>query len=285
MSAPWIADTVCETHEWRASSGETIRFSTLVGAQQRMMPPVELVTIRVPQSQGGRFRWARHAERVVSLPVVVPGPTEGRDEVRRWAKALDPLRGEGTLTVVQGPWAGRRIVCVYEAGLDAFTEDYPLLGLATLLFRASDPYWDDGAESSFTASQASTKTTWFPFLPLVLGASDVFAVATITNVGDVDAWPVVTVTGPGSDLTVTNTTTADTWHLTGAIAAGSTAVIDTRPGHKSARVDGFNVFGRLTDDSVLWPLVPAANRVSIAFTGTTVATRVVFAWRNRWLSA
>ena len=119
----------------------------------------------------------------------------------------------------------------------------------------------------------------------MLGASDVFAQATITNNGDVDAWPVVTVEGPGTDLEVENLTTGLRWHLTGDVAAGSTLTVDTRPGHKSARLDGVNVFGRLSDDSVLWPLVPGPNRVSIGFAGGTAVSSVVFAWRNRWLSA
>ena len=291
MSAPWVPDTDCETHEWRSALGEVIRFVTRVDAQQRMMPPVSIHTIRVPQAQGGRFRYGQHSERLVTLPVVVPGPTAGRAELRRWAAALDPLKGEGTLTVVQGAYAGRQLVCAYEAGLDTFAEQYPLLGLTTLAFRAADPYWQDATEQSVTATIDSKAFTWFPFAgswaqnPLRLGASDVFAVATITNTGDVNAWPVITTVGPGTDLTLTNQTTGLMWRLSGNIAAGATLVVDHRPGHKSARLDGVNVFGRLTDDSSLWPLVPGPNRISIGFAGGTAASRVSFAWRLRWLSA
>jgi phage-related protein len=284
-SAPWIPDADCETHEWRSSAGETIRFETRVEAQQRMMPPVTIQTVRVPQAQGGRFRGARHDERLATIPVVLPGPTAGRDELRRWARALDPLKGEGTLTVVQGEHAGRQLVCCYEAGLDSFAEQYASLGLTTLAFRAADPYWQDAAESSFAATIDSAGFTWFPFLPLVLGASDVFAVGTITNAGDVDAWPVIKTAGPGTDLAVENLTTGQSWHFEGAIAAGSTLVVDHRPGHKSARLDGANVFGRLSDDSVLWRLVPGPNRISIGFASATETARVEFTWRNRWLSA
>ena len=75
--APWQPDVDCETHEWRSSLGEVIRFVTRTEAQQRMMPPVSILTVRPPQAQGGRFRSARHDERLVALPVVVPGPTDG----------------------------------------------------------------------------------------------------------------------------------------------------------------------------------------------------------------
>lgn len=282
---PWVPDADCETHEWRSATGETIRFVTRTEATQRFMPPVSIHTIRVPQAQGGRFRYGRHEERLATIPVVLPGPTAGRTELRRWARALDPVRGEGTLTVVQGPWAGRQLVCVYEAGLDDFAEEYPLLGLTTLAFRAADPYWQDAVESSLVATINSTAYTWFPFLPLVLGASDVFASVTITNAGDVDAWPVITAVGPGTDLTVTNQTTGLAWKFTGTMTAGSTLVVDTRPGRKSVRLDGFNAFGRLSDDSVLWPLAPGVNRISIGFASGTANSKVTFAWRNRWLSA
>jgi hypothetical protein len=288
---PWEPWDGCETHEWRSARGDVVRFVTRTEAQARMMPPVTNTTIRVPQAQGSRWRSARHEERLLALPVVVPGPQSGRDELRRWAMALDPLKGQGTLTVVVGPWAGRQLVCVYDAGLDDFAEEYPLLGLTTLAFRAADPYWQDSIESNVVAGINTTAYKWFPFAgsfpaqPLILGASDVFAAVTIANNGDVDTWPVINVVGPGTDLTITNQTTGLHEHLTGTIAAGSTVIIDTRPGRKTVTVDGFNAFGRLTPDSTLWPLVTGPNRITIGFATATVDSLATFTWRNRWLAA
>lgn len=285
LPLPWVPDAFCETHEWRSAMGETIRFVTRTEAVQRMMPPVSITTLKVPQAQGGRFRGARHEERLATIPVVVPGPMDGRDELRRWAAALDPLKGEGTLTVVQGPHAGRQLTCTYEAGLESYAEEFGLLGLTTLAFRAAEPYWQDATESSLTATIDSMARTWFPFLPLILGGSDVFAVATITNTGDVNAWPIVTVFGPGTELTVRNDTTGLAWRFEGDMVAGSSLVVDHRPGHKSARLDGFNAFGRLAPESALFPLVAGPNRISIGFATGTAASSVRFAWRNRWLAA
>jgi hypothetical protein len=282
---PWVPDGVCETHEWRSTTGEVIRFVTEVDAEQRMMMPVEIHTVRVPLAAGGRYRLSRHEERVVTLPVVVPGAQNARAELRRWASALDPLKGEGTLTVIHGPHAGRQLVCVYEGGLDDYEEPAGPFGKTTLAFRAAEPYWQDSTESSISAGVESSAVTWFPFLPLVLGSSDVFASATIDNIGDVDAWPIVTVMGPGGDLTVENQTSGLAWQMTGTIDPGSTLVVDTRPGHKSVRLDGANVFRRLTESSVLWPLIPGLNRVAISFAGAGAEANVTFAWRNRWLSA
>jgi len=282
---PWVPDTVCETHEWRSAAGETIRFVTRTEAEQRFMPPVTIHTVRVPQAQGGRFRHARHEERLLTLPVVVPGPTDGRDELRRWAKALDPVKGEGTLTVVQGAHAGRQLVCAYEAGLDSFAEEWPSLGLTTLLFRAAEPYWQDSVESQVLAQTDATVRLWFPFLPLILGASDVFSGTTIDNEGDANAWPVVVVTGPGLDITVANNTTGQAWQILGSMAAGSEVIADHRPGHKSIKRNGVSVYGELTDGSALWPLVPGVNEIQISFGASTSASTVLFSWRNKWLAA
>ena len=38
-----------------------------------MMPPVTVYTVKVPQSQGGRFRGARHEERLGDDPGGRPG--------------------------------------------------------------------------------------------------------------------------------------------------------------------------------------------------------------------
>jgi len=285
MTDPWVPDTDCETHEWRNPLGETIRFVTRTEAEQRMMPPVTIHTVRVPQAQGGRFRHARHEERFLTLPVVLPGPTAGRTELRRWAKALDPLKGEGTITVVQGDYPGRQLVCAYEAGLESFAEEYPLLGLTTLMFRAADPYWQDSIESQVLAQPDEGIITWFPFLPLELGASDVFSGTAIENTGDVDAWPIVTVTGPGLDVTVANRTTGQSWQILGEMVAGETLVVDHRPGHKTVRLNGATAFGELTDTSSLWPLVPGGNHVEIVLGAVTEGSSVLFTWRNRWLAA
>jgi hypothetical protein len=201
------------------------------------------------------------------------------------------MPGEGTLTVVDGPWAGRQLTCTYEAGLDSFTEDSPDILKGTLLFRAANPYWQDGSESSLEITQDSTLNHWFPFAgswaaqPLRLGASDVWGIATVTLDTDVTAWPIVTVTGPVSDPIVRNETTGQWWQYGGTVPDGGSLVVDHRPGYKTARLDGVNVFSDLVVGSALWPLVPGPNRISIEGSGTAAATVIRFAWRNLWLAA
>jgi hypothetical protein len=282
---PWDPWPGCETLAFRNPDGETVTFLMLAGAKARMMPPVAVATLAVPAGNGSRFLGAAHLERIVSVPVAVPGSITDRDELRRWARVLDPAKGEGALSVVQGAHAGRVLTCCYDAGLDELEETYPHVNEATLLFRAAWPYWAEGMEQSVRVTQGSTVRTWFPFLPLILGASDAFAVFNVTNTGDVPAWPVVTTVGPGTDLTAENLTTGARWKVTGPVAAGSTLVVDTRPGRKTATLDGANVFSRLTADSELWALAPGLNQVQVSLALTDPTASVTFAWRNLWLAA
>jgi hypothetical protein len=267
---------VCETHEWRSAAGEVVRFVTRVGATSRFMPPVEIQSLRVPQAHGARFRGARHEPRLVLLPVVVPAPqtTTGRTELRRWAKALDPAKGEGTLTVVQGPSPGRFLNCVYEAGLETMAEDNGQpLELAVLGFRASDPYWLDASVAAGPVTVSDTEA-----------APDPLATTVITNTGDVNAWPVFTFNGPGSALSINNDTTGKVIEIGGAaFIAGDVVVVDTRPGRKTVTVNGANGFSRLSAVSTLWPLVPGANTVRVVVTGGSGAT-TTFTYNPRWLA-
>ncbi len=282
---PWAPWPGCETLEYRSADGAAIRFLMLVGAKARMMPPVALTMLPVPAANGSRFLGAAHLERVVSVPVAFPGSFDGRADLRQWARVLDPTRGEGTLTVVDGANPGRFLRCAYDSGLDELEEQRPDVNVGALLFRAGFPYWLDGAEQSVSISQGSAVRRWFPFLPLILGASDAYGLFTITNLGDAPAYPVLTVLGPGTDVTAKNLTTGQAWTVSGLVPDGSTLTVDTRPGRKAVRLDGANVFSRLTAPSQLWALQPGTNQVELSIAGTSAATLATLAWRQAWLAA
>jgi Phage tail protein len=283
---PWEALPGCETHTFTNPLGESVTFLTLKGTTGRFMPPMVVTTVPSPAQHGSRYLASFHAERAVALPVAAPAIFDGRDELRRWARVLDPAKGEGTLTVVQGEWAGRSLRCVYEAGLDELEETSgDFVNPATFLFRAAWPYWNDASEASETVTQDDTVRVWFPFPPLIFMASTAFAIITLTNDGDVDAWPTITGIGPGEDITVSNLTTGQSWTLEGVVDAGSELRVDHRPGFREVSVDGVNSFERLTPSSTLWPLVPGPNQIEIEVFNTTVATSLTFTWRRLWLAA
>jgi hypothetical protein len=283
MTRPYEPDG-CETLAYRNPAGDEVVFRMRIGSVARMMPPVKNTTVALPARDGSRLLGSFHLERPVAVPVVAPGTIEDRAELRRWGRVLDPNKGEGTLTVVAGPSPGRFLRCVYDAGLDDLTEAASI-GEAVLIFRAANPYWQDAMEQTTTVTQGAAVTYWFPFLPLILGASDAFAALTITVSGDVPSWPIITVLGPGQQVVARNLTTGKSWTIATTLAAGSKLIADHRPGFKTVTIDGANGYPLLSADSSLWPLVPGPNRVELSVALTSPASVATFAWRNAWLAA
>jgi hypothetical protein len=287
---PWDpAD--CETHRYQNPDGETLTFRTLKGTAGRQMPPAVVTTLPAPGSGGSRYVGTFHGERILTLPVVDPGPLDGRPDFREWPRILDPVKGQGTLTVVQGDYPGRQLICVYESGLEAVAETDRLRIPAVLTFRAAYPYWVDETESEQVVTGEEESFFWFPFAgsfaanPIRFGPENTFANLVVSNTGDVEAWPVITVKGPATNVEMINETTGLSWQFTGDVAAGETLIVDTRPGQKLVRLDGVNEYDRLTEDSNLWPLIPGANTITMSATAVVESTYLRFGWRNAWLAA
>src|SRR5438045_1968958 len=72
-----------------------------------------------------------------------------------------------------------------------------------LSFRGFDPYFYAKNEITIDLSLNNNPISFFPFFPLRLGPSEVFGSTLATNSGEIDAWPVWTVVGPGTNPRLT----------------------------------------------------------------------------------
>ena len=70
---------------------------------------------------------------------------------------------------------------------------------------------------------------------------------TLTNPGNADAYPVITITGPCSDPSVANETTGETIACDIALGRGDTLVIDCRPETRGVYLNGTLQFGLKLD--------------------------------------
>jgi hypothetical protein len=274
-----------EVLEYVSADGLIARFAVERGASGRLMPPVDIWTDTVPLTPGSRYRGARHAARVVTLPIVTAGVRYGRDELRALARALDPMRGLGRLRstgLATGLSGGRELACVYQAGLDSLHEDYPHWSRAALQFLAPNPYWVDTVEQIRDFAPANIDTEWFPFLPLDLGGTNILGNFSITNSGDAEAWAAIDVQGPGANFAFENRTTAQRMEVPGDVPAGQVLRIVTQPGARSVSLGGQNWFNRLTRQSVLWPLVPGVNLLRVNY--ETSSSRIILRWRLQYLT-
>lgn len=264
------------------------------------MPPVGLTSDALPDEDGSILRSLRFVERDMFLPIWIPGDSheQCRDRSRELLSVLNPRKSSDPFSdrnivdvmVAQPDGAVRVISGYYVGGAEGsyssaeYGVEWRVLG-ATI--RCLDPMWHSGDVAPLTfitaPSAKSLLSTSTAFFPIQLGTSQVLGSVTLNNPGDVDAYMVWDITGPGSGFTATNVTTGQTLTLT-ADLTGKVVTIDTRRLAQTITDQlGANLFGSVTGD--LWPLIPGDNEVTLSVTGATTGSQVVVTPYVRWLSA
>lgn len=289
-----------ETISWIDADGAVTPFTgdikVLGGVKGRFMPPTRFVTDEVPEQHGELVRQATFAPRTVDVPIRIAkaDDTTLRTALRALLPSLNPVRGDGKLRVTAPDASQRELTCRYlggmeiEEGPDTKTTGYQK---AVLLFRAYDPFWYDLADTADLYDTGDrvvflSENAGDPFLPFTLVSDTVLASPVISNNGDVEAWPVWTVTGPGSNVVVRNLTTGKRLEIAKTLVGGQSIVIDTRPRRKTVTLnDGTNLFSLLTSDSALWPLEVGVNNVSVEMAGATSASSIALSYRKGYLGA
>lgn len=112
-----------------------------------------------------------------------------------------------------------------------------------------------------------------------------YAGTTLDVEGDTQTWPVWTVNGPGSALTLIHHGQDRRLDLVGDIPAGTAVTIDTRP-RRQAVYDsaGNNLMGRLSPGFSFFPLDSGRNDVSIALSGSDTDSAVTVSYTPRWVA-
>lgn len=269
-----------------------VDFETLWGVSGRGMPKYEFVEDEAPGVDAAITRDVLVRPREVSVPVFVSNddPAALRTLLRTFARRLNPTRGAGTLLSTGPDGIVRELTCRYGGGLTLDgrgpADGAPRHQRAELIFRAADdPYWRDAADVVQAIPSGSAGRTFFPFFPLRLTSSEVWAELMIDNTGDVRSWPVWTITGPADGVALRNLTTGKALVLARALEVGEILTVDTRSGAKAVRNhEGENLYGSLTSHD-LWPLMDGENDVRVELGAVADDTAVEVAYRRRYLIA
>lgn len=257
------------------SHGLTLNY---LGDQGFGLAPLHRITTRGPLQHGDSDIGFRLDPRVLQIPLVVKNesasPIYFSYDIRQALLDIFRPQDAGVLTVETnkgGPTRYRSIDVQVLGGLtfDVDPQDYHVRTVVQL--RADDPTWYD--------STAANTTTITP------GG---FAGTTLSNAGNWQAFPQITVTGPVTNLTITNSTTSQVLNIPGAISAGTSYYFDLRYGYKTIYTGpnqtGTNVIDKISATSNLatWAIQPGVNNIVITGTGTSGATQVVTTWPNRY---
>jgi len=268
------------------------------GAKGLDMPGYAFSTDESPGVDGYELRDVRAQGKEIILPIAFwANDSRAAYKARRRAfiNSLNPKRGVGAMTLTEPDGATRTIGAYYTGGLEG-DESLDAAGerwcINAITFGCPSPYWI-GSEVTHTW-KASSSATFFPILPLAVGASQVLGEVTVNNPGDDVAYPVWTIEGPATEITLTNTVidpisgeeTVEELVVTRTITGADTIVIDTRERRQSALLNGTtNLWPDLSDASTMWPLQEGDNLLNLVVDGSTSATSVSMTYQPRYLAS
>lgn len=269
-------------------NGET-NYLALVGRQNFYAPPLAIISQQVPMQPGVRDKYVQIGAGDLKLPVLVKANDEATLAMVRRALvyAMNPLRGSGILRNTAPDGSVRDVTCKYVAGLEgdeSVDNRQPGHFFAPLEFEAADPFWYDRDFTSLSFSTgAAVAFLSSPFLGPHISSSGIASSFSVYNGGDVEAWPIWTITGPGNTITLANSTTGKSLALSISLSGGQVLTIDTRPGKKTVkREDGSNQFSTVSSTSSLWELATGNNAISLSISGTTTASGLQLQYKQRY---
>lgn len=255
------------------------------------MPPYALTESQTPLTDGAVLRYTLAGVRVVDVPLLVHAGSYGElfDACAALEVALNPKAGAGTLRVTSPSGTIRDLRCTYSGGFEHdLAQGFSDHLAAVLTFRAHDPYLYDTLATQVGPFYASVAPTFFPITPIRLGSSSVLSGFSVDNNGHAEAYPVWTIHGPGSAITLTNNTTGKSLALTGngglTLTSSDTLTIDTQA--RTVLLNGStSEYSRLSFASSLWTLARGFNSVSVSMGSTDSNSFVSIQYKRRWLGA
>jgi hypothetical protein len=249
-----------------------------LGDQGFGLAPLHRITTRGPLQDGDSDIDFRLDPRVLQLPLMVVNtsttPRYQHYEIREKLLQIFRPQNSGVLAIQRtgGPTKNRKINVRVLGGLSFDVEPDSWHVRTVVQLRASDPTWyDDSVSNSLTVPQAN------------------FGVAqNVTNDGNWNTFPIITIAGPVTNFKITNNTTGQFIELTGTIASGVSNVvkIDLSYGKKTVTNNstGANLISTVTPASNLatWSLQPGVNSITMTGTGLTAGTSVTMTWFDRF---
>lgn len=259
------------------------RWFTTNGPAGWSAPPYELVTD--PLSRGGvNLRFVRAEPARINWPLHIWGETHvdfvsNYHTIRRAFMLSLHRQTPGVLTVQRADGQTREIEAYYETGFEGaagegWTSANPVVGLL-----CPDPYWRDATDTVLPFLYDEGGSFLAPY-PHVSSAS--LGTTTVYVDGDVEAWPVWTVTGPLVALTATNETTGQSFQMTYTLGSGQQLTITTNPPAATGPAGQSIVSSLNWPSAYLWPLVSGDNDITFSVSGAGSGTAVQLAFRNRY---
>lgn len=231
----------------------------------------------------------------IALAVLIGWPDASTNEndyyanldafVRAFTNRRNELPAPGYIQVQRPDGTTRQVQVFCTAGLNS-----PEVGLHNTLYsltlQSPDPYWYDTVQQLIVYAN-NPAVGILPLLPIAF-SGPLLGSSILYNAGSALAYPVWTITGPGTP-TIKNVTTGRQFSLNAPIPNGNVVQISTKPGNQFATnlTTAANIWDSLVLSTLrdLWPLIGGPNQISITMAGSSTATSIQVGWTNRWSRA
>lgn len=253
-------------------------FAALQGASGFGRPPVTARWFD-GAGDGSVYRGMRVNRRVIPLPVLIQArDADGLQEgLSALAVRFAPEVGPARLVLDEGPGGAWYTDVVCTSGLD------PVYGTDTdggswasvlLTLEAGDPYWTRVEPQSVPVTAAGAGRGLLKgdvsLSALRQASGQTTGTVTLANPGDAKAYPVVTITGPGTRAVLESQGLTLVWE--GVLLAGQQRVLDHRRGTvvDPARVgdpDGGNRYNEMGPAPKFWPVPPGPTQARAELEG------------------
>lgn len=253
--------------------------------------PVELTYSDRAQSHGAVLQGVHLEKRELFVPLLMDAETVNDLDVLRdsLVERLNPLLGEGTLTVERiADGQIRSAKVIYKKGLEGDYGDgyHGVWETFGLTFSMGEAFWN-GPETTAQWSLLNKNKPFISdtvsFFPIIVGKSHVNNAYTVDIVGDAPAHPVWTITGPATDIIITNTVTKQKIQINGEVKAGESITIDTINNTLTGTNRTENdLWDALSLDSTLFPLAKGKNKISAVATGLTSESKITAVYRQQF---
>ncbi len=246
-------------------------------AQLHGTAPYALGTRRVGLIPGERLDTVQALPRTLVVPLRVEGTSElAVDEAMAALGSILSPKHESRINYRRPDGTERQLAVRYAAGGDAisaFDEAGYLQRWCTvpLIFKALWPYWRQVDASTATHGPETFDD----------GRAAGSNLVTVTNVGDVEAWPEITVTGYAEGIEAMSLTTGQVWRCRRILTAADELRIDTDPRSFGVYINGASDYTAMDSLSEFWSLEPGEN--VLLFRGNTATgTEAIGAFEVRW---
>jgi hypothetical protein len=260
-----------------------VGFQAKSGVTGLGLPPVSVQWLE-GAGDGAVFRGTRVQTRDIDLPldILALDRADLQDKLSRLALML-----AGGCSLVLDDNGVRWSTEVHRVGGGEYTYGEDTVGAnefqTILTLRAGDPYFTSSQQQVRTVSGAVAGTPFLSSLvSMQVAPSQAIGSIDLSNSGDVAAYPVWEVRGPGDHFVATSPS-GETLKWNGTLTAGQKLIVDTRKGTVQDGT-GANRYDLLDTAPRFWTVQPGESTATASLLNTTSASQITCSWYPRkWM--